>query len=144
MSKIFLELMADLIPDNIVDECKAFDTDNGSDGNLWKVRQILHIFLFIIFILDLQASGCGPLRRGGRLLDWNTLQHLPLKRKGQSKIRAFRFIWTFVNRMLKVTWYSMYFIAFMMSVKTRYKILYNQWLHVSKAKQGKIRQSKAK
>ena len=90
MSKIFLELMADLIPDNIVDECKAFDTDNGSDGNLWKVRQILHIFLFIIFILDLQASGCGPLRRGGRLLGGNTLQHLPLKRKGKSKIRAFR------------------------------------------------------
>ena len=86
MSKIFLELMADLIPDNIVDECKAFDQDNGSDENLWKVRQILHIFLFIIFILDLQASGCGPLRCGGRLLGGNTLQHLPLKRKGKSKI----------------------------------------------------------
>ena len=86
MSKIFLELMADLIPDNIVDECKAFDQDNGSDENLWKVRQILHIFLFIIFILDLQASGCCPLRRGGPLLGGNTLQHLPIKRKGKSKI----------------------------------------------------------
>ena len=85
MSKIFLELMADLIPDNIVDECKAFDQD-GSDENLWKVRQILHIFLIMYSILDLQASGCGPLRRGGRLLGGNTLQHLPLKRKGKSKI----------------------------------------------------------
>ena len=86
MSKIFLELMADLIPDNIVDECKAFDQDNGSDENLWKVRQILQIFLIMNSLLDLQASGCGPLRCGGRLLDWNTLQHLPLKRKGKSKI----------------------------------------------------------
>ena len=90
--KIYLELMADLIPENIVDECKAFDKEEGSDGNLWKVCLILYRYPFINSILDSQASGCGPLRRGGPLLDGNTPQHLPLKTKGKSKIRACRFI----------------------------------------------------
>ena len=71
--------MADLIPENIVDECKAFDKEDGSEENLWKVWRILYRFPIINSILDLQASSWCPLRRGGPLLDGNTLQHLPLK-----------------------------------------------------------------
>ena len=44
---MFLDLMTDLIPENIVDECKAFDKEEGSDGKLWMVWRILCRYPFI-------------------------------------------------------------------------------------------------
>ena len=32
--------MADLIPENIVDECKAFNKEDGSDDNLWTSKLV--------------------------------------------------------------------------------------------------------